>query len=292
MSKIKEIITLLRWYTTPVPINAVASAFILARDFDITKVLLACISVCFVLFFTNAVNFFYDMEEDKLHPMTSGENAYARGALSPIDMKFLAVLYFAGSLVTAFPIGIEWMFEVFLGDLFGFSYSVWPIRMKRKSYGWFISGNLAIPLAFLFAYATATSSFNFPLSIILVAIFIYLTMTLHLVKDIPDMKADKSVGDRTFPVAYEVKVTRNVIVFAALLALLSFTALTIIGITSVLGLPFFIAIIILVVKWMSVPLEKLKDRMFVYMNLMLKANGTTIPIIFLSSVIAKTLVGF
>jgi 4-hydroxybenzoate polyprenyltransferase len=296
LTRLKDILLLLRAQLTLYYISAIVSAFVFAGNYEWLKMLLMWLSVCFVMFMGNIMNYYYDAEQDALHPMSASENPFTRGAFNVTHMKTMVFLFLAASILLAVPVGLYWVLAIFLGNFIGFTYDPKPFRMKSRPYGWFLSISLTLPLVFLFSYMIATSSLHLPPYVLLSVVFFYLCFVMILSKDIPDVNSDMSGKHRsgtlrTFPIVYGIKATVNVIIISNLLALLMYLIVMVMGSVSLLGLPFMVLVTAWIVKYMRQPREKLMERQSMYIKVSM-GGIILLLLIFMFSVIVKVILGF
>lgn len=283
--KIKAVVLMTRFYTTHPYIATVVSAALLAGNFDFTKIALMCLSVCSVLFFVNVTNFYTDAKQDELHPMTRSENAFTNKVLDKKDMITMSLLYVAVSMLAAIPLGVYWILAVASYNFIAFIYDFKPFRMKSKPYGWFLDASLSLPLTFLFPYLVSSSTPVIPSWIIVAVIMFYTIFAMVVSKDIPDMIADKSANDRTFPNVYGLKMTRRLLIVLSFVSLACFSALTLMGVISMYSLP-LMALLTLWILRNVVAEHRLKDRISVYLKLNV-LGIMFMPVIFMFGVVAK-----
>lgn len=285
IKKIKAIVQMTRVYTTHHYIATIISAALLAGNFDYTKIALMCISVCCVLFFANVTNFYTDSKQDQLHPMTRSENPFSKEALDRKDMIIISLFYLAVSILAAVPLGFYWILAVVFYNFIAFAYNFKPFRMKSRPYGWFLDASLSLPLTFLFPYLVSSSTLIIPNWVIVATIMFYTTFAMIVSKDIPDMLADKSANDHTFPNVYGVKATRNLLVVLSLVSLACFSILTLMDVVSMYSLPVAILLTLWILKNVMAE-HKLTDRIFVYLKLNI-LGIFLIPVVFAFGVAAK-----
>jgi 4-hydroxybenzoate polyprenyltransferase len=287
LKKITAILTLLRVYTTPFYVPAVISGFILAGNLNIIDIVLFNITVLLILFLTNTLNFYYDAKADTMQPMAYAENPFSRHILTSKEATIISIFFIITPISISVIMGTFWIPGIVIGLFLGIIYNVKPFRLKAKPYGWFVDAALSPALAFLFAYIVASFSVIFPVHVMLTAIFFYLAFIPMICKDIPDMKADASINDRTFPIVYGVKVTQIVAVGSIALAFLFFLLLTLLGIVSYVGLPLSMLSMTLVSR-LILQQAKLKDRQYVYVKICI-AGVSSFFLIFLFSLALKTI---
>ena len=285
MEKAKAAIKMTRFYTTHIYIATVISAAFLAGNFDFIKIALMCVSVCTVLFFVNVTNFYTDSDQDQLHPMTKSENPFISNILGKKDMLLISSFYLAVSVLAAIPLGLLWVFAVLIYNLIAYAYNFKPFRMKGKPYGWFLDASLSLPLTFLFPYMVSSRTIIFPSWVVAAMVLFYATFAMVVSKDIPDMVADESAHDRTFPGVYGLKATRNLMVVFSLLALGSFVALALMGVVSTYSLPLMALLTLWILRNIA-PEERLKDRISVYLKLCV-LGIFLIPAVFLFGIVAR-----
>lgn len=285
--KVTAILTLLRVYTTPFYVPAVISGFILAGNLNIFEIFLFNIVVLFILFLTNTLNFYYDKQADFMQPMAYAENPFARHILTSRDALIISLFFIIAPIAIATIMGIFWILGVITGLFLGIIYNVKPFRLKANPYGWFVDAALSPPLAFLFAYSVASASFVYPPHIITSALFFYSAFISIICKDIPDMNADASVNDRTFPIVYGVKATQIVVVCSIVLTFFLYLLLTLLDVISLIGLPLSILSMTLVSK-LVLHRAKLMDRSYVYLKICI-TGVSSFSLIFLVSVALKTI---
>jgi 4-hydroxybenzoate polyprenyltransferase len=273
-------------YTTPFYIPAVLSGFLLAGNFNISEIFLFNIVVLLILFLTNTLNFYYDEEADVLQPMAYAENPFARQILTSKEALIISLFFIITPIVISLIMGVFWILGTITGLFLGIIYNVKPLRLKAKPYGWFVDAALSPPLAFLFAYSVASSSFVYPNHILMSAVFFYSAFIPIVTKDIPDMNADASVNDRTFPTVFGVKTTQIVVVSSIAVTFLFYFLLTLAGIISFIGLP----IAIFSMTWVSklvLSQGKLMDRSYVYLKICI-VGVSSFSLIFVVSLVLKT----
>ena len=284
--KLKSVILMTRVYTTHIYMGTIISAAMFAGNFDPLKIALMCLSVCSVLFFVNATNFYTDAEQDRLHPMTKSENPFTNKILDKRDLLWISSFYLAMSFLPAVVLGATWVLVVVAYNVIAYTYNFQPFRMKAKPYGWFLEASLSLPLCFLFPFLVSSSTANFPVWIAVAMIMFYATFAMIVSKDMPDMVADKSANDQTFPNVYGLKTTQYVLSGLSLIALTAYGVLVYAGVTSIYSLPFMFLLTIWILK--NIQSEKtLRDRVSVYLRL--NVFGIFfIPVVFMFGIIAKT----
>ncbi|UCH37592.1 MAG: prenyltransferase [Candidatus Bathyarchaeota archaeon] len=285
--KIRAIFTLLRVYTTPFYIPAVLSGFILAGNLNISEIVLFTIVVLFILFLTNTLNFYYDEQADILHPMAYAENPFTRQILTSKEALTISLFFSITPIVISLLLGVFWVLGAITGLFLGIIYNVKPFRLKAKPYGWFVDAALSPPLAFLFAYTVASSSFVYPNHILMSAAFFYFAFVPIVTKDIPDMNADASVNDRTFPIVFGIKTTQVAVVSSIAVTFFFYLLLTLTGVISFLGLPIALFSMTGVSK-LVLRRDKLMDRSYVYLKICI-AGVSSFSLIFVVSLIMKTI---
>lgn len=283
--KIKAVILMTRIYTTHIYIATIISAALLAGSFNYTNIALMCVSVCSVLFLVNATNFYTDAEQDKLHPMTKGENPFTNKILNKNDAIIISFFYISLSLIAAVPLGIYWILAVISYNIIAFAYNFKPIRMKGHPYGWFLDASLSLPLVFLFPYLILSPTLAIPNWILVAVIMFYSTFAMIVTKDVPDMMLDKSASDFTYPNVHGIKATRNIVILMSLTSLMCFSTLVLMNVISIYALPLMVLLTMWILRNVSSE-DKLRDRISVYLKLNIFGIFLT-PVVFLLGVIAK-----
>ncbi len=285
MGKLMAAVKMTRIYTSHIYVATVVAGAFLAGNFDPVKIGLMCVSVCAVLFFVNVTNFYTDSEQDRLHPMTKSENPFINKILDRKDMLLISGFYLAVSILAAAPLGLLWVFAVLIYNAIAYSYNFKPFRMKGKPYGWFLDASLSLPLTFLFPYMVSAPVLVFPVWVAPALVLFYATFAMVVSKDVPDMAADESADDCTFPADYGIGATRNVMVGLSFVALGAFGVLALMDVVSWYSLP----VMGLLTMWNlrnMLSVERLKDRVAVYLKLCI-FGVFLIPAVFLLGVAAK-----
>jgi 4-hydroxybenzoate polyprenyltransferase len=139
-----------------------------------------------------------------------------------------------------------------------------PVRLRDRPLGFFLSNSLPPAITYFFAYASATQRFYWPPLILLGDAFFYLNHTMILVKDVPDIDADKATGARNFTLTFGVKATRNVVLACCLGVLMCFLVLVATNTLSVLGLPILLLSLGNQLRYLVRDIDALRDRHIVY----------------------------
>ncbi len=287
VSAVRKLLTavkMTRVYTTHIYVATVVSGALLSGGFDAVKAALMCVSVCAVLFFVNVTNFYTDAEQDKIHPMTRSENPFTNKILDKKDMLVISLFWVGVSVAAAVPMGLLWVLAVLVYNLIAYLYD-FGLRMKGKPYGWFLEASLSLPLTFLFPYLVLSPAPSFPVWMVPALTLFYATFAMVVSKDVPDMPADLSAHDRTFPGGFGVGATQKAVGLLSLVALASFVALALSGVISVYSVP----VMGLLTAWILrniTPMDRLRDRMSVYGKLCI-FGIFMIPSAFLLGVVAK-----
>ncbi|UCH03180.1 MAG: prenyltransferase [Candidatus Bathyarchaeota archaeon] len=281
--KIKAIILMTRIYTTHIYIATIVSAALLAGNFDYTKIALMCVSVCSVLFFVNAANFYTDAVQDQLHPMTKSENPFTNKILNKSEAILISFFYVAVSLLIAIPLGLLWILAVVIYNIIALAYNFKPLRMKSHPFGWFLDASLSLPLTFLFPYLVLSPTLTIPLWIVVSLIMFYATFAMIVNKDVPDMMLDQSANDRTYPNVYGVNATRNLVIALSLVSFVCFLILAWIEVTSIYTLPIMALLTIWILRNV-ISQDIWKDRKLVYLKLNIFGIFLT-PVVFMAGVI-------
>jgi 4-hydroxybenzoate polyprenyltransferase len=247
----------------------IISAFLFAKNFDIVKIILACISGVFLIGFVCSVNHLSDIQTDTLNPVMRHANPLVYKGFSTREVQIISSVLPFLIILLSIPVGMYFIMADLIGFFLTIIYSVKPFRVKDRPWGIFVSNPLTGPVLFIFAYAAATSRFYFPPYIILAFIFFYTTETITLMKDVPDMDSDAQTGSRNFALTFGANAARKVGVFSCLASLAIFLVLMIFGTISVLGLPLIVLSIIIQMRILMKPIEVLiKERNQVYMRVL------------------------
>lgn len=225
--KVKAYIDLLRPFTLLAPfVGGVAGGLMGAsymdyRNFEISTLVYGAGTLVMVNSASNIINQVYDLEIDKIN---KPERPIPSGIISVDEATTVAWILYLIALFRAAVINPNFGFMVFLIMLFTLTYSMPPLRWKKRL--WANNISIAIPRGLL-GIVAAWSIFG-PIDVpipwaIGFVIFVYLiggTTT----KDLTDIKGDAAFGMRTLPVVYG---TRMAVSLSAPFFILSFLFLAI-----------------------------------------------------------------
>jgi len=185
-----------------------------AGDFAYTNILLAAFSGSFVTAAGNIINDFFDIEIDRIN---RPERVLPSGKLSK---RFAFNLYFiisASALYLSSLINLESIVIVIISSVLIFLYSY-----KLKSTP--LVGNFIV--AFLTGLAFIYGSIavgNFLCGIIPALFALLINFIREIIKDIEDMKGDKTAGILTYPIKYGSDASIKIVIFTAVLLIISTT---------------------------------------------------------------------
>ncbi|MCW4033384.1 MAG: UbiA family prenyltransferase [Candidatus Bathyarchaeota archaeon] len=241
------------------------SAFILAKNFDLRLILFICISYFFAHFFVNAINDLYDVEEDRINRIKSVENPICSGKISRKEGRYITITLPFFAILFAIPTNLIWLGAIIFTIFLGWSYSAPPIRAEMKPWGFLVNESLGSSVGFVWTYlAVKPTNLSLPFWVFPIALFIFFSHAIIISKDLPDMKSDREYGFRTFALVYGVRTTQRFIILSIILSLIIYLYLLVIGIFSIISLPFAIIGAILPLKNISKPLNQLTDRHLIY----------------------------
>ena len=224
------------------PVNLLIGGFaafigflILKTGFDLKLLLLSIISVVLIMGGGNGLNDYYDIDIDKINqpkrPIPSGRIT-SKGALI-----FSIMLFLAGAIIS-FLINLKPFLFTLLVIIALFLYN----RYLKKS---FLIGNILVSLLGGAVFIYIALVFNFPLKMALYPFLFAFLFHLgrEIIKDTLDIKGDRDLGSRTFPVVFGEKagITLSVIIFFSLIIVTFLPYLL-----KTYGIIYFISVIILV----------------------------------------------
>lgn len=205
--------------------------FVTGSIHPLLKLLLACFSGMLIAAGANSINDYYDLEIDRINkpkrPLPSGLVAPYRAHL------FALVLFGLGILVGCFIHFIAFCIAL-CSSILLYLYSY---RFKRT----ILWGNLVVALISGMAFIYGGSAVGRYLEALVVGIFAFLFhLSREIIKDIEDMKGDRSQGLVTYPLKHGIKKA---------LVLTSFVMVVLIGLTFV---PYFLHLFSVVYLWIVV----------------------------------------
>lgn len=154
-------------------------------------------SFCFI------VNAFGDKDVDKFHngrskDMNLANQPIATGEFNEKEILFLSILFLLFSLLFALIINCLFFMIIVVVNIFGFVYSMPPIRFKAKPVGDILSN--AISAGAIFTAGISVGGSNINILIILEAII--MASIFYLPTVLTDLEFDKKMGLRTSAVYF------------------------------------------------------------------------------------------
>jgi len=154
-------------------------------------------SFCFI------VNAFGDKDVDKFHngrskDMNLASQPIATGEFNEKEILFLSILFLLFSLLFALIINCLFFMIIVVVNIFGFVYSMPPIRFKAKPVGDILSN--AISAGAIFTAGISVGGSNINILIILEAII--MASIFYLPTVLTDLEFDKKMGLRTSAVYF------------------------------------------------------------------------------------------
>ena len=218
--KLFSLFSVVRGYNILIIIIAqyLTSVYILAPELPIKEILFDVNLFMIVLASATAIasgyiiNNFYDSEKDLIN--RPNKSMLDRLVGQRTKLNFYFILNFL-SLLSAFFVSYKATLFFFL-----FIFGIWFYSHKLKKYlfiGNFVAATLAvIPLFAVFIYYK-----NFDLVIFVHATFLFIIISMReLVKDLENLKGDLLQNYQTIPVIYGSLVSKKILTFLSLLALL------------------------------------------------------------------------
>jgi geranylgeranylglycerol-phosphate geranylgeranyltransferase len=213
------------------PVNVIISflTIVVAAElawglYPLKNVLLAAFSAALITIGANVINDYFDIDIDKIN---KPERPLAAGSVS----KQLALMYFFFVYTLAWILSLSiniWMFVIaFTTSALLFLYS---FHLKRTV----IWGNLTVSFATAMAFVYGGLSVGHFKETIFPAAFAFLFhFGREVLKDIQDMKGDKTVGALTFPLRYGISKSLNLIAIDFILLVILTAIPYILGIYSI-----------------------------------------------------------
>ena len=218
--KLFSLFSVVRGYNILIIIIAqyLTSIYILAPQLSIKEILFDLNLFMIVLASTTAIasgyiiNNFYDSEKDLIN--RPNKSILDRLVGRRTKLNFYFILNFL-SLVSALFVSYKAALFFFL-----FIFGIWFYSHKLKKYP-FIGNLVAATLAVIPLFAVFIYYKNFDLVIFVHATFLFIIISMReLVKDLENLKGDLLQNYRTIPVIYGSLVSKKILTFLSILALL------------------------------------------------------------------------
>ena len=218
--KLFSLFSIVRGYNILIIIIAqyLTSIYILAPQLSIKEILFDLNLFMIVLASTTAIasgyiiNNFYDSEKDLIN--RPNKSILDRLVGRRTKLNFYFILNFL-SLVSALFVSYKAALFFFL-----FIFGIWFYSHKLKKYP-FIGNLVAATLAVIPLFAVFIYYKNFDLVIFVHATFLFIIISMReLVKDLENLKGDLLQNYRTIPVIYGSLVSKKILTFLSILALL------------------------------------------------------------------------
>lgn len=169
--------------------------------FLLDHIVVAYFAAFFSIYFVYSFNALIDLKKDYFHsekqnrPLPSGKAKKEYATFLIFLSLFLAV-------ILSLFINLEFLFSIILVILLGTMYNL----SKRRHYLFqtlifFVASGV---LSYLCGYLVLSTTLYIPLLIYLLLHGIYFSTHIHL-KDILDIKSDKKVGVKSFPITFSIK---------------------------------------------------------------------------------------
>lgn len=216
MKNIKALIKIVRPLNCLITFFTIITAcFICADNFDYKIIIIAAFAGALVNAGGNIINDYFDIEIDKINrperPLPSGKISVRTSLKFYVYSTLLA---FVISSVYLNPIAFG-IIIVTLATMFLYSFMLKGIPLVGNIVVSFFTG-----LAFLFGSVVVGNIYCG----IIPAVFAFLiSLMRELVKDIEDMKGDKTVSISTFPIKYGINSTVKLISFLGVILIISTT---------------------------------------------------------------------
>jgi geranylgeranylglycerol-phosphate geranylgeranyltransferase len=189
--------------------------FVTGTIHPLSKLLLACFSGMLITGGANSINDYYDLEIDRIN---KPERPLPSGLIAPINARVFALILFALGILMGCFIHLIAFYIVLCSSILLYLYSY---RFKRTV----LCGNLIVAFISGMAFIYGGLAVGRYREALIVGIFAFLFhLSREIIKDIEDMKGDRSQGLITYPLRHGIK---------RALVLASFVIIVLIGLTPV-----------------------------------------------------------